>query len=301
MQKSTKWFIGILSGLILFGIIVVVLLSVLMMSIGEGTEEEITGNGQKIAVVEVFGPIYSSEEIVRQLKKYRKESSIKAVLVHVNSPGGGVAASQEIYEEIKYTSEEKPVVISMSSVAASGGYYIACGAKKIVANAGTITGSIGVISQFWEVSKLMEKIGVQNNTIKSGKLKDSGNPFRAMSDEEKQYFQNLSSDIHQQFMEAVEDARHLSHEQVMEIADGRVYSGRQAFALGLVDTLGTYENAVRITADEAGINDEPAIVKEVERLSLVEKMFGTTLGKMTELKEELLNQPVLQYKMPGSW
>ena len=299
MQKSTKWFLGIFISLTVFVVGTVAFIAFVLMNVGEYTEEEVTGSGQKIAVVEVFGPIYSSEDVVRQLKKYRDNSSIKAVVLHVNSPGGGVAASQEIYEEVKKTNEEKPVIVSMSSVAASGGYYIACGAKKIVANPGTITGSIGVISQFWQVNKLFDKLGIESNTIKSGKMKDGGNPFREMTDEEKKYFQEMSDDIHSQFIVAVEQARKLPHEKIIEIADGRAFSGRQAYKLKLIDTLGTFQETIRIAAAEAGISGEPAIVKEVERQSFIERLFGTTLKNVSKVKEELFDQPMVQYRMPG--
>ncbi|MBS4027801.1 MAG: signal peptide peptidase SppA [Ignavibacteriales bacterium] len=301
MQKSTKWFLGILAVLAFFVLGAVTLFSVVFINLDTGTEEEVVGSGQKIAVVEVFGPIYSSEDIVRQLKKYRDNSTIKAILVHVNSPGGGVAASQEIYESIKRTDEKKPVIVSFSSVAASGGYYIACGARTIVANPGSITGSIGVISQFWEVNKLLDKIGVKSNTVKGGKMKDSGNPFREMTDDERKNFQALADDIHSQFMDAVGEARNFTHEEVLAIADGRVFSGKMAYKLKLVDTLGTFDDAVRIASDAAGIDGEPAIVKEVERESIIERMFGTTLKSVAKVKEEIFDQPLLQYRMPGSW
>ncbi len=301
MQKSTKWFLGIFAFIAIFVLGVIGFIAFAFVNVGEYTEEEISGSGQKIAVVEVVGPIYSSEEEVRQLKKYRKDNSIKAILLHVNSPGGGVAASQEIYEAVKRTNEEKPVIVSMSSLAASGGYYISCGARKIVANPGTLTGSIGVISQFWQVNKLLDKIGVSNNTIKSGKMKDEGNPFREMTDEERKNFQQLSDNIHQQFISAVESGRNIPHEKLIELADGRVYSGLQAYENHLIDTLGTYEDAIRITAVEANISGEPAIVKEVEKKSLFERMFGTTLRSVSRVKEELFDQPVLQYRMPGTW
>ncbi|MBM4167237.1 MAG: signal peptide peptidase SppA [Ignavibacteria bacterium] len=304
MQKSTKWFLGIFIVLIgiAFGFILLLATVFLGPTSSEFTDEVITGSGEKIAVVEVIGPIYSSEETVRQLKKYREDVSIKAIVLHVNSPGGGVAASQEIYEEVKLSDKEKPVIVSLSSVAASGGYYISCGARTIVANPGTITGSIGVISQFWQMKKLLDKIGIENNTIKSGSRKDIGNPFREMTEEERKYFQILSNDIHEQFIEAVETHRNIAHDTMLQIADGRVFSGRQAYKHKLVDTLGTYHDAIRIAADAANIQEEPAIVKETERKSLFERLFfESSLKKISALKEEIFDQPILQYRMPEHW
>src|SRR5258706_4745302 len=163
------------------------------------------GRGEKIAVVELTGVIVTSEEAVRQIKKYREDHSIKAILFRVDSPGGGVVASQEIYEEVRKTRDDgKPIVVSMGALAASGGYYVSCGASRIVANPGTLTGSIGVISQFMNVDTLLHKIGVTPNTITSGKLKDAGNPFRSMTAQDRAYFQGLMDNVHRQFIDVVE-------------------------------------------------------------------------------------------------
>ena len=261
------------------------------------------GSAGKIALIELKGVILTSEDVVGQFKKFREDRSIKGILFRVDSPGGGVAASQEIYEEVRKTRDAgKPVVVSMGSVAASGGYYVSCGSNKIVANPGTLTGSIGVISQFMHFDPLMEKIGVGVNTIKSGKFKDAGNPFREMTKEDKSYFQELMDEVHHQFISVVETERHLDHDTVVKYSDGRVFTGEQAMHLGLVDTLGTYEDAINIAAALAGVKGKPTIVKERKRgLTLFERLFGEVkIPDLLGLKDELLNQPILQYKMmPG--
>src|SRR5258706_8059027 len=204
MKNSTKWFLVILGGLVSIGM-GLTLLFLLLIKMGRSETEEIRGNGEKIAIVELQGEIFSSEEPVKLFKKYRDDRSIKAILFRVDSPGGGVVASQEIYEEVRKTRDAgKPVVVSMGALAASGGYYVSCAANRIVANPGTLTGSIGVISQFMNVDTLLHKIGVTPNTITSGKLKDAGNPFRSMTAQDRAYFQGLMDNVHRQFIDVVE-------------------------------------------------------------------------------------------------
>lgn len=300
MSKTTKWFLIILGGLIIFGLGVFLILYAMVSSLTEYETDVVTGSGEKIALVELKGVILNSEETVRQLKKYKDDKSIKGILFRVDSPGGGVVASQEIYDEVKKIREKgKPIVVSMGSLAASGGYYVSCPATKIVANPGTLTGSIGVISQFMRYDSLLGKIGVQVNTIKSGKLKDAGSPFRAMTEIDRAYFQSLMDDVYHQFVSAVEKERRLNHDSILAMADGRVFTGEQALKLGLVDTIGTFEDAKRITARLAGIKGEPSIVKErKKRISFLDLVLGESkITEFLDLKERLLEQPVLQYRM----
>lgn len=303
MDKSTKWFIIIVSGLVLFGFFSFLFLFTFLRGVGNYDSEEIVGSGDRIGVVELEGVILESKEIVRQFKKYREDRSIKGILMRVESPGGGVVASQEIFEEVKKTRDKKPIVISMGSLAASGGYYVSCPANRIVANPGTLTGSIGVISQFLRYDSLLGKIGVEVNTIKSGKFKDAGNPYRAMNDLDKKYFQSLMDDVHRQFVSAVETERKLPHQSVLKMADGRVFTGEQALTMGLIDTIGTYEDAVMIAAEMAGISGEPSIVKERKRgLSIFDKLLGRSrIASLLGLHDELLDQTILQYKMIESY
>jgi len=267
---------------------------------GPDDEEVVTGTGDKIALVELKGEIIESSDIVRQIKKYREESDIKGILLRVDSPGGGVVASHEIYEEVRKTRDEgKPIVVSMGSLAASGGYYVSVGASRIVANPGTLTGSIGVISEFMRYDPLLSKIGVEETTIKSGKLKDAGSPYREMTEEDKEYFQSLMDDVHRQFIAIVEKERKLDHDSLLAFADGRVFTGEQAKKLKLVDTLGTFEDAITITSRLSGIRGKAAIVhEEKHKHGLLDLLLGETrVSGLDKLQAEFLHQPLLQYKM----
>jgi protease-4 len=233
-------------------------------------DDELIDQGKAIGVVAIEGVISSelTERTVRQLSKYADNASIKAIVLRINSPGGGVASSQEIYEEvIRVRSTGKLVVASMGSVAASGGYYVASGTDRIFANAGTVTGSIGVIVQLANASQLLHKIGIESTAITSGPFKDSGNPTRSLSSEERQVFQGLVNDVYQQFIEAVAQGRNLPLEEVRQAADGRIYTGRQAQALRLIDDLGSLHDDIRYAAAKIGIAGKPKLVQEVrERL-----------------------------------
>ncbi len=223
-------------------------------------EDSPFATGGKVGVLPVTGIIADSEPTVEQLKKFAKDDSVKAIVLRINSPGGGVGPSQEIYQEIRKLRGKKPVVSSMGAVAASGGYYIACGSQKIYANPGTITGSIGVIMQFVNVKELIEKIGIKGMVVKSGERKDAGSPLRDMTPEEREYLQGVIDNVHLQFVRAVAEGRNLGIDAVRQIADGRVFSGEQAKALGLVDALGGQEDAVAEAAKLAKIEGEPRVV-----------------------------------------
>ncbi len=298
MSTSTKWFLIVLGVLAFIAVGFVVLFFAFFSSLsGDATETVVTGSGDKIAVVELKGVISSSEEIVRQLKKYRENKGIRAILLRIDSPGGGVVASQEMYEEVKKTRDGgKPVVVSMGSLAASGGYYVSCGASRLVANRGTLTGSIGVISEFLQLQGAMDKLGVGVKTIKAGSLKDAGSPVRPMNDADQKYFQGLMDDVHRQFITVVETERKIPHDQVLAIADGRVFTGEQALPLHLIDTLGTYEDAVRITADLVGIKGEPALVREHARHSWFQSFLGDAGETLKDIKQELLDRPVMSFR-----
>lgn len=301
MSKSTKWFLIIFTILILVGFGSLMLLYGIVSSFGERTEVVTTGSGSKIGVVELQGVITSSDEVVRQLKKYREDRSIKGILLRVDSPGGGVVASQEMYEEMKKTRETKPVVVSMGALAASGGYYVSCGASRLVANRGTLTGSIGVISEFLQLQAALDKLGVSVKTIKSGKLKDSGSSTRTMTAEDEKYFQQLMDNVHHQFIRVVENERHMDHDEVVRIADGRVFTGEQAVRNGLVDTLGTFEDAVHIAAELAGISGEPSLVKERKRRTFWDSIFGDAEETLTRLRQDIVEMPALSYRFTGPY
>jgi protease-4 len=216
--------------------------------------------GEKVAVLPINGLITDSEATIEQLKKFAKDDSVKAIVLRLNTPGGGVGPSQEIYEEVRKLRGKKVVVASMGALAASGGYYIACGADKIFANPGTITGSIGVIMQFVNVKDLIEKIGLKGYVIKSGSFKDTGSPVREMTPEERKLLQGLIDNVYSQFVNAVVEGRKLPREDVLAIADGRVLSGEQAKELGLVDVLGNQEDAVAEAGKMAKIEGEPQVL-----------------------------------------
>lgn len=244
----------------------------------------VPGSG-KVAVLPIVGLIDDSEETIRHLKEFVKDDSVKAIVVRIDSGGGGVGPSQEIHEEVGKAAAKKPVVVSMGSMAASGGYYIACAAKTIVANPGTITGSIGVIIPFMNLQGLAEKIGVKEAQIKSGRFKDAGSPLREMDPDEKALLQAVVDNVHQQFVRAIVKGRNLSTERVSEIADGRILSGEQALAYGLVDRLGNLEDAVEEAGKLGGIEGEPEVVRPPEeKLSLID-LIRQQIGAV--LKENL--------------
>jgi protease IV len=295
MSKTAKWIVGIIAALVfLFGLFVLALVSWMF---SDESDETTTTGGEKIAVVELKEEIVSSEEIVRQFKKYRENKSVRAIVFRVETPGGGVAASQEIYKEVKKTRDAgRPVVVSMGSMAASGGYYVSCGATKIVANPGTLTGSIGVVSHFMNFEPLMKKIGVEETTMKTGKFKDIGSPYRKTTEEEKQYFNMVIGDVYDQFVDVIAEERGLERQEVLKYADGRIFTGRQAVEYGFVDTLGTMEDAVSIAAELGNIHGKPNIVKEKKRKTWFEILVGDAATEVTKMRQEFLQRPLLQYR-----
>ena len=295
MSKTAKWLIGIFSFLAIFFFFIVT--AFLSLFNDEETEDISSGTAGTIALVELNEEIVGSQHIVQQIKRYRENTSVRAIVLRIESPGGGVSASQEIYEEVKKTREYgKPIVVSMGSVAASGGYYIAVGASRIVANPGSITGSIGVISQFMHVNQLLDKIGVTSTTIKSGQMKDAGSPFRSSTAEDKRYFQEMIDDIYDQFVTTVAVERKLEKSLVKKYADGRVFTGRKAYELKLIDTLGTYQDAIKIAAQLAEIYGTPRVIKERKRERFSDMVFGEVRSGLTQMKNELLYQPIVQYR-----
>ncbi|OGW32650.1 MAG: multidrug transporter [Nitrospirae bacterium GWC2_42_7] len=226
--------------------------------------------GSRIALVRIEGPILDSKKIVDEIKEYTKDSSVKAIVLRVDSPGGAVAPSQEIYAEVKKAVLKKKVVVSMGSVAASGGYYISAPASKIIANPGTLTGSIGVILEIPNLEGLMSKIGIKTEVIKSGRHKDMGSAFRGIKQEEREILQGVMDNVHEQFIRAVSEGRKIKIETVREIADGRIFSGEQAVDNGLIDELGTLEDAIKTAATLVGIKDEPDVVTKEDKFSLTD-------------------------------
>ena len=232
--------------------------------------------GDKVAVIDVTGTISRTETIVDQIHQYRDDQGVKAIVLRINSPGGSVAPVQEIYSELKKL--EKPIVASMSSTAASGGYYIAAIADEILANPGTLTGSIGVIMQFTKLKGLYEKIGLEQQVVKSGKFKDTGSPMRNLTDEERELLQATLDDVHNQFIDAVFEGRqaHLTREDIVALADGRIFSGQQALEHKLVDQLGNLTDAIDRAGELGGISGKPKVVRTKRKPSMLERLLGPT-------------------------
>jgi len=242
------------------------LLAIVIFLAGGGSEMWAFPSRESVAILDVQGAIFDNSDILKQLKEYADNSSVKAIVVRVDSPGGAVAPSQEIYEGLKRAKEKgKKVVVSMGAVAASGGYYVACAADEIYANPGTITGSIGVIAEFPNLQGLMDKVGIKFEIIKSGLYKDTGSPFRPMTPAEQELLQSMLMDVYNQFVEAVAEGRRMPIEEVKKYADGRIFSGRQGLEYGFVDALGTQSDAIRRAAALAGIKGEPHIMKKSKR------------------------------------
>ena len=218
--------------------------------------------GPQIGVINISEAIMASEEIVEELNDFAEREDIDAILIRLNTPGGGVAASQEIYEKVKEISEAniKPIIASMGSVAASGGYYIAAGADTIIANKGTATGSIGVIMSYPIAADLLDKVGLAFQSVKSGALKDAGNFARKPTKADLSYFQDLVDNLHTQFVRTVAYERGMSYDEAATLATGQVYSGEQALRLGLVDIIGTYDNAIRLVTKLAGFDEKPTLI-----------------------------------------
>jgi protease-4 len=235
--------------------------------------------GDGVGVLQIEGAIDDSQSVLAEVKRFKEMPWVKAIVVRIDSPGGAVAPTQEIFEEILRSKKQKPFIASMGGMATSGGYYIAAACDRIVANPGTLTGSIGVIMQLTNVEELMKKVGVRGVNVKSGPNKDIGSPFQPLSPEGREILQSLVDNVHSQFVAAVAKGRGMSEAQVRKLADGRVYSGAQARQLGLIDQFGTLQDAIDIAAKRAGIDAEPAIYySRPEQERWWERMFMGVFG-----------------------
>jgi protease-4 len=256
----------------------------------------------KIGVIPIEGTILTSQAVTAQLVKFEKDKSIKAVILRINSPGGAVGPTQEIYREVQKTVETKKVVASLGGVAASGGYYIAAAAKKIVANPGTITGSIGVLMEFVRFEELLKKIGVKLEVLKSGEFKDIGSPHRKLTDRDKELLSALITDIQKQFVEAVASGRNLTLEKTHEIADGRIFSGARAKELGLVDVLGNFQDAVEIAKNMAGIKGDVTLVyPKKSKLELWDLFFDSAADSVIKRIHEMKTRIEYRWNGPLGW
>jgi protease-4 len=269
MSKKTV----IIIAAVLVSVTLLFALSVKIASTIIGSGDTALTNKEGIGLIEVKGMILDSKETIRQLRYFLKKDSVKAVVLRVDSPGGVVAPSQEINAEVRKFAAKKKIIVSMGSLAASGGYYISAPATMIYANPGTITASIGVILKLSNIESLMDKIGIKSYTLKTGKFKDSGSPFRQFSPEDRAMLQSVIDNTHEQFIKAVAEGRKLPIEEVRKIADGRILSGEQAKEHKLVDRLGTLQDAIDEAGRIAGISGDPEVLlapkKKVNYLNLL--------------------------------
>jgi len=282
-QKRSNLLLWIILGGGAFCFFVLCVLALAMFYAG-ATPSGISVSSNQIASLELEGVISDSKAFVDQLEDFGTRSGVRAVVIRINSPGGGVAASQEIYEAIKKfrSKTEKKVVVSMASVAASGGYYVACASDKIFANPGSITGSIGVIAEWYNYGGLLQWAKMQNVVFKSGELKDSGSATRPLTEKEKDYFQSLIDSIHSQFVSAVAESRNMEEEVVRELADGRVFTGQQAKANHLIDEIGTHQDAIDAAAKLAGIEGAPKILSPVKQgISILDLILGSSRAPLS--------------------
>jgi protease IV len=250
--------------------------------------------GDKIGVVDLEGVIMSPSTVVGQLKRFADDDSIKAIILHVNSPGGGVAASEEIYREVKRIRDDKKkrIVASIETVGASGAYYVAAATNKIYADEGSIVGSIGVISEWVNYEDLLKWAKLKQITMKAGEFKDTGNPARPLTPAEKQYLQALIDNMHGQFIQAVADGRHMKADDVRTIANGKVWTGQQALTMKMIDQVSDFEGAVKDTAKTVGIRGEPTLVRpERDRKTVLDLLFGD-VSEWLPSREKLLEDHV---------
>lgn len=268
---------------------------VLTFSGEEGTEFAFS---DRVQVIDIDGELVRSRPIIDQLKRYEDSNSVKAILLNIDSPGGGVAVSQEIYTEIKRLREkkDKTIVAYLSSTGASGAYYVSCAANKIVANPGTIVGSIGVIAEWVNYADLLEWAKLKDIVFKTGEFKDTGSPSRALTDNERKYFQGLIDDMYVQFVEAVSSGRKLDLQEVRSLADGRVFTGRDARGRKLIDEIGNFQDAVDLTAKLAGISAKPRLIRLTRQRVTLLDILTTDLSRLVPFNgQSMKSQIKFQY------
>jgi len=293
---------GLLAILLVFGFLFSVFFLFVLLVVSSGSRD-FDVNEVGIGVVEVSGAIMESKTAVEQIESFERSEKIKGIIVRVNSPGGAVSPSQEIHGAVLRARKKKKVVISMGSLAASGGYYIACAGDRIFANPGTITGSIGVVTQLTNFSELAELAKVRVHTITSGDYKDSGNPFRAFNEQDETFFKQMVMNVHEQFVRDISKNREMALDDVRELADGMVYTGEQAKENGLVDELGGLRDAAEYIGDEVGLGSDPTLIypkpKDEEILQRFLKMTsqGVVKGVVQGVRDHSV--PSLEYMYTG--
>jgi len=291
-NRSRIWLWVVIGGGAFFLFVLAVFTLVYIALHAGGQQAGIHAFGDKIGVVDLEGVILDPKDTVDQLRKFADDDSIKAIIIHVNSPGGGVAASEEIYREVKRVRDEKKkrIVAAIESVGASGAYYVSAATNKIYADSGSVVGSIGVIAEWVNYGDLMRWAKLKPEVLKVGEFKDTGNPTRELTPAERQYLQSLIDNMYGQFVRAVADGRHAKESDIKPIADGRVWTGEQALGMHLVDQIADFRSVVLDTAKSVNISGEPVLVHpERERKSLLDLLFGD-VSPWLPTKEKLLDQ-----------
>jgi protease-4 len=276
-QPRSRVFLWVLLGGGAFFLFLVAIFALVYFSVRSQQKDSFGGFGDKIAIVDLEGVILSPKDVVEQLRKFADDSSVKAIVLHVNSPGGGAAASEEIYREVLRIRDQKKkrIVASIETVGASGAYYVSSAADKIFADNASIVGSIGVIAEWYNYEELMKWAKLQQITLKAGEFKDTGSPTRPMTPEERAYMQGLIDNMHVQFIHSVAVGRKMKDDQVRALANGKVWTGEEALPLKLVDQIGDFRAAIDDTAKSVGIKGEPTLVHpEKDRKSVLDLLFG---------------------------
>jgi protease-4 len=292
--RSRIWLWVLIGGGAFFLFVLAVFTLVFIALHASGRQAGLHAFGDKIGVVDLDGVIVDPNEVVEDLRRFAEDDSIKAIIIHVNSPGGGVAASEEIYREVKRIRDEKHkrITASIQTVGASGAYYVSSATNKIYADSGSVVGSIGVIAEWVNYGDLMRWAKLKPEVLKVGQFKDTGDPTRELTPAERQYMQGLIDNMYGQFVQAVADGRHAKTSDIKSIADGRVWTGEQAMSLHLIDQISDFRSAVLDTAKSVNISGEPVLVHpEKDRKSLLDLLFGDA-SQWLPTKEKLLDQHV---------
>lgn len=291
--RSRIWLWIVIGGGAFF-LFVLAVFTLVYLAVHASGQQADFGFGDKIGVVDLDGVILDPNEMVEDLRKFDDDDSVKAIIIHVNSPGGGVAASEEIYREVKRIHDEKhkPIVSSIQTVGASGAYYVSSATNKIYADSGSVVGSIGVIAEWVNYGDLMRWAKLKPEVLKVGQFKDTGDPTRELTPAERQYMQGLIDNMYSQFVQAVADGRHAKVSEIKSIADGRVWTGQQALDMHLIDQIADFRTAVLDTAKSAGISGEPTLVRpERSRRSLLDLLVGD-VSPWLPSREKLLDQQI---------
>lgn len=285
--------------LLLAGTVAVISVAFFIVNLAlSGDRPSLSSLSGRVGLVEVVGGIEDSEVVVEQLDRMERDSSVRAVVVRLDSPGGGVAASQEIYEAVRRVRDAgKPVVASLGGVAASGAYYIACAADSIVSNPGTLTGSIGVIMTFPNTEELFRKVGLRFDVVKTGKFKDIGSMSRPMTDDERKLLQEVLGNVYEQFVDAISEGRGLDKAEILPVADGRIFSGDQALEYGFVDRMGDLDDSIRLAARMAAIEGRPSVVRKERRRVSVWSFLDEKLNEVGSVTGLSSQGPRLEYRL----